>query len=156
VLKIDANIARSTFKLLRELKAQPRLWWGGLVVSWFWLIGIIVMSLLPPLVKTILGGDEQVVTAFLAIFSIPIAVGSGLASWLASGRIILIPTVFGAVLLGAFALDLGFATFDVAAGTATLGLSGVFGTVRGLHIAIDLAGLAMAGGLFIVPAFSAV
>src|SRR5215468_9660143 len=100
-LKIDANIARSTFKLLSELKAQPRLWWGGLVVSWFWLVGIIVMSLLPPLVKNILGGDEEVVTVFLAIFSVAIAVGSGLASWLASGRIILIPTVFGAVLLGA-------------------------------------------------------
>ena len=155
-LRIDANIARSTFKLLRELKAQPRLWWGGLVVSWFWLVGIVVMSLLPPLVKNILGGDEQVVTTFLAIFSIAIAIGSGIASWLASGRIILVPTVFGAVLLGAFALDLGFATFDVTPGTATLGIAQVFGTVRGLHIAIDLAGLAMAGGLFIVPSFSAV
>jgi acyl-[acyl-carrier-protein]-phospholipid O-acyltransferase/long-chain-fatty-acid--[acyl-carrier-protein] ligase len=155
-LKIDSNIARSTFKLLRELKAQPRLWWGGLVVSWFWLVGIVVMSLLPPLVKNILGGDETVVTTFLAIFSIAIAVGSGLASWLASGRIILVPTVFGAVLLGACALDLGFATFDVAPNTATLGIAGVFGTARGIRIAADLAGLAIAGGLFIVPAFSAV
>jgi acyl-[acyl-carrier-protein]-phospholipid O-acyltransferase/long-chain-fatty-acid--[acyl-carrier-protein] ligase len=155
-LKIDSNILRSTFKLLGELKAQPRLWWGGLVVSWFWLVGIVVMSLLPPLVKNILGGDEAVVTTFLAIFSIAIAVGSGLASWLASGRIILVPTVFGAVLLGVCALDLGFATFDVAPGTTTLGIAGVFGTVRGIHIALDLAGLAMAGGLFIVPAFSAV
>jgi len=155
-LKIDANIARSTFTLLSELKAQPRLWWGGLVVSWFWLVGIIVMSLLPPLVKNILGGNEEVVTVFLAIFSVAIAVGSGLASWLASGRIILIPTVFGAVLLGVFALDLGFATFNVAAGATTLGIAGVFGSVRGIRIAIDLAGLAIAGGLFIVPAFSAV
>jgi acyl-[acyl-carrier-protein]-phospholipid O-acyltransferase / long-chain-fatty-acid--[acyl-carrier-protein] ligase len=155
-LKIESNIARSTFDLLRELKAQRRLWWGGLVVSWFWLVGILVMSLLPPLVKNILGGDEQVVTAFLAIFSIAIAVGSGLASWLASGRIILIPTVFGALLVGAFALDIGFATFDIIPGTATLGFGGVFSTLRGIRLAIDLAGLAVGGGLFIVPAFSAV
>jgi acyl-[acyl-carrier-protein]-phospholipid O-acyltransferase / long-chain-fatty-acid--[acyl-carrier-protein] ligase len=155
-LKIESNIARSTFNLLRELKTQRRLWWGGLVVSWFWLVGILVMSLLPPLVKNILGGDEQVVTAFLAIFSIAIAVGSGLASWLASGRIILIPTVFGALLVGAFALDIGFATFDIIPGTATLGIGGVFGTLRGIRLAIDLAGLAVGGGLFIVPAFSAV
>jgi acyl-[acyl-carrier-protein]-phospholipid O-acyltransferase / long-chain-fatty-acid--[acyl-carrier-protein] ligase len=155
-LKIDGNVVRSTFKLLGELKAQRRLWWGGLVVSWFWLVGIIVMSLLPPLVKNILGGDEQVVTVFLAIFSVAIAVGSGLASWLASGRIILIPTVFGALMLGAFALDLGFATLNVDPGTTTLGIAGVFGSIRGIRIAIDLAGLAIAGGLFIVPSFSAV
>jgi len=106
-LKIERNIARSTFDLLRELKAQRRLWWGGLVVSWFWLVGVLAMSLLPPLARNILGGDEQVVTVFLAIFSTAIAVGSGLASWLASGRIILIPTAFGALLVGAFALDIG-------------------------------------------------
>src|SRR5262249_20879648 len=77
-LKLEINIARSRFGLRRELKAQRGLWWGGLVVSWFWLVGILVMALLPPLVKNILGGDEQVVTAFLAVFSIAIAVGSGL------------------------------------------------------------------------------
>src|SRR5262249_50278597 len=87
-LKVDHNIARSTFKLLRELKAQQRLWWGGLVVSWFWLTGAVVMSLLPSLVKNVLGGDETVVTALLTIFSVAIAIGSGLASWLAHGRII--------------------------------------------------------------------
>jgi acyl-[acyl-carrier-protein]-phospholipid O-acyltransferase / long-chain-fatty-acid--[acyl-carrier-protein] ligase len=155
-LKVDLNVARSTFNILRELRAERRLWWGGLVVSWFWLVGILVMSLLLPLAKNILGGDEQVVTAFLTIFSIAIAVGSGLASWLASGRIILLPTVFGALLVGAFALDIGFATFNVTPATATLGIGGVFGTLRGMRLAIDLAGLAIGGGLFIVPAFSAV
>ena len=47
-----------------------RLWWGALVTSWFWLVGAVVLSLLPPLVKNVLGGTEEVVTAFLAIFSI--------------------------------------------------------------------------------------
>src|SRR5262249_48604758 len=103
-LIIDFNIARSTGVLLRDLFTQKRLWWGGLVVSWFWLVGAGVLSLLPPLVKNALGGSEEVATAYLGIFSIAIAIGSGLASWLASGRIVLIPTVFGAVLLGLFAL----------------------------------------------------
>src|ERR1700760_834352 len=86
-LVIDFNIARSTAVLLRDLSAQKRLLWGGLVVSWFWLVGAVVLSLLPPLVKNALGGSEEVVVAYLAIFSIAIAVASGLASWLASGRI---------------------------------------------------------------------
>ena len=155
-LVIDFNIARSTYTLLRALKAEPRLWWGGLVVSWFWLVGAVVMSLLPPLIKNALGGAEQVVPAYLAVFTVAIAIGSGLASWLASGRIVLLPTVFGAVLIGAFAFDLGILTAGLAGEAAGQGVLDVLGSGPGIHVAIDLAGLAIGGGLFIVPSFSAV
>ncbi len=155
-LVIDFNIARSTFVVLRDLYGQKRLWWGGLVVSWFWLVGAVVLSLLPPLVKNALGGSEEVVVAYLAIFSIAIAVGSGLASWLASGRIVLIPTVFGGVLLGLFALHLGWITYGLTAAEQGRGALAVLGASPGLYVGIDLAGLAIAGALFIVPSFSAV
>src|SRR6516165_686364 len=107
-LKIQTTVLRSTVGLLNFLREDPRLWWGALVTSWFWLVGAVALSLMPPLVKNVLGGNEEVVTACLAIFSISIAIGSGLAAWLAAGRIILLPTLIGAVLLGLFALDLGF------------------------------------------------
>jgi acyl-[acyl-carrier-protein]-phospholipid O-acyltransferase / long-chain-fatty-acid--[acyl-carrier-protein] ligase len=156
-LRIDPNIARSTASLLALLRADPRLWWGGIVASWFWLIGAVVLSLLPPLIKDVLGGSEEVVNAYLAVFSIAIAVGSGLASWLAHGRIILLPTLVGAVIIGAFALDLGFATFYASpGGPEPLGIWAMLTSARGLHVAIDLAGLAIGGGLFIVPTFTAV
>ena len=98
--------------LLQHLREDRRLWWGAMVTSWFWLVGAVALSLMPPLVKNVLGGNEEVVTACLAIFSISIAIGSGLAAWLAAGRIILLPTLIGAVLLGMFAhrsrlVDLG-------------------------------------------------
>ena len=155
-LRVDPNVARSTASLITLLRADPRLWWGGIVASWFWLIGAVVLSLLPPLVKDALGGDEQVVNAYLAVFSVAIAVGSGLASWLAHGRIILLPTLIGAVIIGAFALDLGFATFGATPAAAPLGVWAMLTSARGLHVAIDLAGLAIGGGLFIVPTFTAV
>ena len=154
-LVINRNIFVSTGALLKHLRADPRLWWGSLVVSWFWLVGAIVLSILPPLVKFQIGATEEVVTAFLTIFSISIAIGSGLAAWLAAGRIVLLPTVIGAVLLGLFALDLGWTTHALAPATTTHGLADVFEGRSGLRIAIDLAGLAIAGGLFIVPCFSA-
>jgi acyl-[acyl-carrier-protein]-phospholipid O-acyltransferase/long-chain-fatty-acid--[acyl-carrier-protein] ligase len=155
-LVIDPNIARSTWVLLRDLYKTPRLWWGGLVVSWFWFVGVVVTTLLGPLVKNALGGAADVVTAFLAVFSIAIAVGSGLAAWLASGRIVLIPTVFGALLLAIFAIDLGVLTNGMVAARQGLGVAEVFGAGPGVHVAIDLAGLAIGGGLFIVPSFAAV
>jgi acyl-[acyl-carrier-protein]-phospholipid O-acyltransferase/long-chain-fatty-acid--[acyl-carrier-protein] ligase len=112
-LKISVNIVASTGRLLTHLRGDRRLWWGALVTSWFWLVGAVVLSLLPPLVKSVLGGTEEVVTAFLAIFSIAVAVGSGLAAWLAAGRIVILPTLIGAVLLGVFAIDLGWTTYGM-------------------------------------------
>ena len=155
-IKISPNVIASTFSLLGALKADKRLWWGGIVVSWFWLVGAVMLSVLPSMVKNGLGGNEEVVTVFLAIFSIAIAIGSGLASYLAAGRIVLAPTLVAAVLLGVFALDLGFTMYGVTAQATMQSVATVFGTGRGIHVAIDMAGLAIAGGLFIVPAFSAV
>src|SRR6516225_4963463 len=107
-LAIDPNIFGSTARLLGELWSDTRLWRCAVVTSIFWLVGAIVLSLLPPLVMHTLGGAETVVTIHLAVFAVAIAVGSGLAAWLSAGRIVLLPTVVGALLIGVFALDVGF------------------------------------------------
>src|SRR5262249_55400385 len=132
-LEVDPNIFRSTAELLKHLRHDSRLWWGGLVASWFWLVGDVVLSLMPPLVKTTLGGTEEIVTAFLAIFSVFIAIGSGLASWLAHGRIVLLPTVVAAFLLGLFALDLGLATYWVTPAATPQGVHAIFSSFRGIR-----------------------
>ena len=155
-LKINWNIFASTGSQIKQLRADPRLWWGGLVTSWFWLVGVVVMSLLFPLVRSDLGGTEHLVNVFLAIFSIAVALGSGLAAWLSAGRIIILPTLIGAVLLGVFAVDLGWASHNFVHGAAPLGIVGFFATAGGIHIGVDLAILAIAGGLFVVPTFAAV
>ena len=156
-LVIDRNVARSTFDLMRDLWSVSRLWRGSLVVSWFWLVGILMLALQPVLVHETLNGSEVVVTMLLAVFSIGIALGSGLASWLASGRIVLLPTPVGAILMGLFGLDLAWTVAHVApAAGAPLGLFDFIATGTGLRVIIDFAGLAIAGGLYIVPSFAAV
>jgi acyl-[acyl-carrier-protein]-phospholipid O-acyltransferase/long-chain-fatty-acid--[acyl-carrier-protein] ligase len=155
-LKIKANVADSTAAMIQHLRADTRLWWGAMVTSWFWLVGIVVLSLLPPLIKTLLGGNETTVTAYLAIFSIAVGAGSGLAAAIARGRIVLKTTFVGAILLGGFALDLGIATIGVSAATPPQDPASVFTSALGIRVAADLCGLAVAGGLFIVPTFAAV
>ena len=80
-LVITRNPWTSTVALLRELRLDRRLWSGAHIVSWFWLVGFVALSLLPALVKTGLGGSEGVVTTCLAVFTVGIAIGSGLAAW---------------------------------------------------------------------------
>jgi acyl-[acyl-carrier-protein]-phospholipid O-acyltransferase/long-chain-fatty-acid--[acyl-carrier-protein] ligase len=155
-LAVRVNIAASTLAMLRHLRADARLWWGALVTSWFWLTGIVVLSLLPPLIKTLIGGDEATVTAYLALFTVSVGLGSTLAALLARGRIVLGITVVGAALIGVFAIDLGIATLGVARAVSSQSPQAALGSALGLRAAIDLCGLALAGGLFIVPAFAAV
>jgi acyl-[acyl-carrier-protein]-phospholipid O-acyltransferase / long-chain-fatty-acid--[acyl-carrier-protein] ligase len=157
-LKIHANILGSTGRLLGELWSQARLRRCAVVTSIFWMVGAVVLSLLPPLVMHTLGGAETVVTIYLAVFAVAIGAGSGLASWLSAGRIILLPTAFGALLIGLFSLDLGIALLRLPTTETTmvLGPSAFFARPIAWHAAIDLALLAVAGGLMIVPSFAAI
>jgi acyl-[acyl-carrier-protein]-phospholipid O-acyltransferase/long-chain-fatty-acid--[acyl-carrier-protein] ligase len=155
-LRVSVNIVWATAALIRHLRGDRRLWWGALVTSWFWLIGIVVLSLLPSLIKGLIGGDETVATVYLALFSVAVGVGSGLAAVIARGRIVLTITLAGAVLLAVFALDLGIASLGAASPPSLQSPGAVFSSTLGIRAAIDLAGLAVAGGLFIVPAFAAV
>lgn len=155
-LVIRRNVIVSTASLLSHLRDDKRIWWGAFVTSWFWLAGAVVATVMQPLVKDVLGGTEEVITTCNAIFAISIAVGSGLAAWLAAGRIILLPTLIAAVLLGLFSLEIGISTYNAQPIPGLNNYWALFGSARGIRFVVDLAGLAIAGGLFIVPVFAAV
>jgi acyl-[acyl-carrier-protein]-phospholipid O-acyltransferase / long-chain-fatty-acid--[acyl-carrier-protein] ligase len=69
---------------------------------------------------------------------------------------VLLPTLVGAVLIGLFALDLGWTASALMPAANQMGIAAYFNSPYSLHIAVDLAGLAIAGGLFIVPVFTAI
>ena len=154
-LRIDTNIFRSTGSLLKDLWSDARLWRTGVMVSLFWLIGAVVMSLLPSLVKNGMGGTEVVVSVYLGLFAIAIAVGSGIGSFLSSGRIVLLPVPVACAVIGLFALDLGWAISGVVAHQPARDVAAFFTDGLAWRVGIDLVGLAIAGGIFIVPSFAA-
>jgi len=155
-LKITLNILASTFRQLGELRAEKRLWVGGLITSWFWLSGIVALSLLPSLVKDHLGGTEDVVTLGLTVFTIGIAIGSALAARASRRRPNLALVPIGAALMGLIALDIAGLVARLDAPTGEMTAMALLSSWSGLRLVVDLALLAAAGGLFIVPAFAAV
>mgnify|MGYP002717411861 CR=1 FL=1 len=154
-LEVDRNVLRSTGSLMRDLYEDTRLWRTGLITSWFWLVGAVVLALLPALVKRTFGGDETVVTALLALFSIGVALGSGLASWLCAGRIVMLPTPIAALIMGLVSLDLALVASASVPPPSPVGALEFLGSWRGARIAVDFVVLAAAAGLFIVPSFAA-
>ncbi|MCQ4190383.1 acyl-[ACP]--phospholipid O-acyltransferase [Methylocystis suflitae] len=157
-LAIDANVFRSTFKLLRHLRGQPELRRLAVVTSLFWLFGSIAMSLTPSLITQTLHGAEILVSIHLALFAVGIAIGSGLAAFLLKGKIVLLPCAVGAALVAFGSADLGLALLLSNAPDAATALSpeAYFAQPLAWRAAIDLSLLAVAGGLMIVPSFAAI
>jgi acyl-[acyl-carrier-protein]-phospholipid O-acyltransferase/long-chain-fatty-acid--[acyl-carrier-protein] ligase len=155
-LRVDANILRSTRDLLRALLHDRRLLGGAIAVSWFWMVGAVVLSLVPTLAKVIMHGDQNVATLFLTAFSVGIGVGSVMAARLVAGRIILILGPIGCILMGLVGLDIAWLAGRPSPAAGLQGLTAFLATADGVRLTADLVLLAVAAGLFIVPVFAAV
>jgi acyl-[acyl-carrier-protein]-phospholipid O-acyltransferase/long-chain-fatty-acid--[acyl-carrier-protein] ligase len=155
-LVVNRNPLISTVALIRDLKADRRLWVGGLITSWFWLVGIVTLSALPTLMKGLVGGSEGVVTLALVAFTVGIAIGSVAAARASKMRPNLALVPFATLLMGGFSIDLGITASLLTPPSGVTDVGGFLASVNGVHMLVDLVGLAAAGGLFIVPAFAAV
>ena len=155
-LAITSNPLASVVRLLQELKTDRRLWNGGLIVSWFWLSGIVALSLLPSLVKEHLGGGEDMVTTGLVAFTFGIATGCGIAAMASRSGPNLALVPIGALLMGVFAFDAAWVSFGMASTQTPISIKSVFSSGDGLRVLFDLFGIAVAAGLYIVPSFSSV
>ncbi|HUG60780.1 MAG TPA: AMP-binding protein, partial [Methylomirabilota bacterium] len=154
-LRVNPNILASTFSLIAIVRKDRRLWLMALYGGWFWLIGAVMLSLMPTFVTFDLSGSEAVVTVFLAVFAVAIAIGSTIAAWMSAGRIVLLPCLIGAASMAVFAGDLALASRGLVGGGAELGIAAFFERSVAWRVTFDLAGLAIAGGLLIVPSFAA-
>ena len=70
------HIIHASIELVSATLHIRRLFLAILSISFFWTIGAVLIIIFPPLVKNVLGADEQVASLFIAIFSIGIAIGS--------------------------------------------------------------------------------
>jgi acyl-[acyl-carrier-protein]-phospholipid O-acyltransferase / long-chain-fatty-acid--[acyl-carrier-protein] ligase len=155
-LLIDFNPWTSTIALISELKSDRRLWGGGHIVSWFWVVGFVSLSLLPTLIKDLIGGSEGVVTYCLSVFTVGIALGSLVAARASRERPNLALVPIGALLMAAFASFAAWLASAVTSHSAAIGPATFLASGDGLAVSVALVGLAIGGGLFVVPAFAAV
>ncbi|MGO9432280.1 MFS transporter [Rhodoblastus sp.] len=154
-LVIEANIFRSTGRLLGDLWADSNLWRAGVMVSLFWMFGIIALSLLPPMVKMQMGGDEMAVSLMLALFAVSVGFGSALGAFFCRDGIKLASAPFATLAIGLGGADLAFTLHGMTPAVATKSLGEFFDASAAWRIAFDLSLIAAAGGVLAVPSFSA-
>ena len=150
-LRVRFALIESTVSLLRGLGHGP-MRRAAFANAWFWMAGSAALSLMPGLVHARPDGSPGLVSLGLCVFAGGIAVGSGMASFLSGGRIVLLLAVPGAVLTGLSLLDLGYAS-----GLDPGHASGLAADVPSKwHLLADLFLAAVGGGLMAVPTLAGV
>src|ERR1051326_1262121 len=147
------NFVAATGRLLAETGRHPAMLRAMLGISWFWLVGAMYLSQFPSYVRFVLGREEAVVTLFLAVFSIGVGAGSLLCNRLLRGRISARTVPWGMLGTALFSIDLWLAS-PTPAGPASGSLTSFLATASGWHILGDLFGIAVSGGVFIVPLYA--
>ena len=157
-LKINWNPIPESFAVLRLAKKQLAVRNAMLGVSWFWFIGTVMTANLPTYADVNLGGAETLYIFALALFSIGTGVGSLLCEKLSARTVEIGLVPLGAFGISAFMLDLYFARSGVATNTglANTGLDlGAFLQQTGSwRVVMDLVGIGLFAGLFVVPLFA--
>lgn len=153
-VRIDLNPLRSTWAVLKSARDGRGAWLCILGISWFFAVGAVLLSDFAPLVSGNLGGREEVVTSFLLIFSVSIALGSVLVNKLLKGEVSARYVPVSALILAGFMIDLWLSTSGFRIVTPHAGIGDFIASPGSIRILIDLTGISFSGGMFIVPLYA--
>ena len=155
-LKLNYNPFTASWRLIRATLHIPRLFLAICAISFFWTIGAVLVILFPPLVKNVLTADEHVASFVIAIFSVGVAIGSVVVNTLLRGHISARYSPMSVIAMGALVV-----VFSVLARGWTpappgqfYGLVGFLAEPRAYLVLLTLLGIAVTGGMFVVPLYA--
>ena len=153
-LKINFNPLSSTWEVIRFAAKSRTIFLSLLGISWFWLVGALLLAQLPAYAKDVIGGDKTVYTLLLAAFSVGTALGSLACERLSGHKVEIGLVPLGSIGMTLCLVDLYFEHPGVhAAGAAVLSWT-EFLAAGYWDITLDCALMGMFGGLFIVPLYA--
>ena len=154
--KLDLNVFRSSYNLVKATLKIRRLFLAIVAISFFWTIGAVLFIQFPALVKNALTSDKAVASVFLAIFSIGVAIGSVAVNRLLKGEVSARYSAVAVIIMGLFVL--GFWWLSVTwlhAPEGTLYSVGDFLRHPGaIWLGLALLFIAIFGGIFVVPLYA--
>ena len=155
-LRVRWNPVPVSLEVMRMARRQPAVRNAMLGVSWFWFFGTLITSQLPAYAELQLGGAAGSATLYvfaLALFSIGVGVGSLLCEKLSARTVEIGLVPVGAFGMTAFLLDLYFARPGLAP-VGGLDLAGFLQQPGSVRLVVDLVGIGVSTGVFVVPLFA--
>ncbi len=154
-LKIHWNPVPETSAVLRMARKQLAVRNAVLGISWFWFVGTVFATQLPDYAVLHLGGSATLYVFALALFSIGTGAGSMLCEKLSARTVEIGLVPLGAFGMSVFLFDLYFARSGTVAASG-LDIAGFLGQAGSWRIVLDLVGIGVFTGFFVVPLFALV
>jgi acyl-[acyl-carrier-protein]-phospholipid O-acyltransferase/long-chain-fatty-acid--[acyl-carrier-protein] ligase len=153
--RISVNFVAATARLIADSRREPVRFRSILGISWFWLVGATYLSQFPTYAHLYLNSEEAVVTLFLTVFSVGVGCGSLLGNRILKGRISARIVPWGGLGIALFSIVLWAASPRGGLYTGGLLTVGDFlATPTHWLILAALFGIAVSGGLFILPLYA--
>ncbi len=153
-LVINWNPVTETWRNLKLAHENIVVFRSLLGISWMWFFGAVFLTQFPSFAKDVLGGNEQVASLLLVVFSVGIAIGSLLCETLSRRHVEIGLVPFGAFGMSLFAVDLYFASRGIVHPEAALTLGQFVSIGANWRVMADLALLALFAGLYSVPMYA--
>jgi MFS family permease len=157
-LKISLNLFSETWRCIGLARQERSVFQSILGISWFWAYGALLLTQFPLYTRTVLGGDESLISVLLAVFSVGIGVGSLVCEKMTRrrGKAVepgLVP--IGALGMTIFGLDLALGAPGNVSGTLQP-LGEMLHRGSTWRVFFDLLMLGGFGGLYCVPLYALV
>jgi MFS family permease len=153
-IKIGWNIFAHTYEILADMWHNKEVTKYVLSSGWFWFVAAVLVTIFPLYVSDVLYLNKNVYTLILVIFAVGVGIGSTLCSVFLKGIISAKYTPVAAIIMGIFAIDLGFQSQPFHTIPAQGLVADLLADVRGWRILFDFAAIAIGGGFYVVPFFA--
>lgn len=154
--KLDWHILRASTHLVRETMHNREVYYAILAISFFWTIGAVLFIQFPPLAKNVIMASKEVASIFLVVFSIGVAIGSVAVGALLKGKVSARYAPQSVIAMGMFvvAFYVVCKIWEADKPTQLLDVGGFLGWPMASIILLCLLGIAVAGGMFVVPLYA--
>lgn len=155
-LKVDYNFLRETWVIVAHAKQNREIFLSILGISWFWLVGATFLAQFPTYSKDIIGGNEELVTLFLSVFTIGVGIGSLLCNQLLKGEVEATFVPLAIIGVTVFTVDLYFASqYMFTNGSDELiGAAAFLSHISSWRILGDMFMISVSSGIYIVPLYA--
>ena len=153
-VKIDRNLFRSTWRLITYPVPNRPVFMSIIGISWFWFLGSVFLAQFPSFAKDIVGGDEQVSTLFLVVFTVGIGFGATFCNKLLGGRVSGKYVPGSLIAISVFIVMLYLVSPSQAADGALSGVGAFLSSVRKRQLSLSLCRIEASGGLYSITMYA--
>tara|TARA_B100001564_G_scaffold353977_1_gene363793 strand:+ start:118 stop:1422 length:1305 start_codon:yes stop_codon:yes gene_type:complete len=155
-LPIQYNIIKPTFTMMKFARNRNDVFLSILGISWFWFVGVTLLTLFPLFAKDTFGANEQVVTLFLTVFALGVGIGSFACDALLKGKVDARYVWIAALVMGIGIMGLCLTSSHVTTPSEDV-LINAFTFIQSwpnIIILCFLLFISIAGGIYIVPLYT--